>query len=124
MSTKQQTFEPGVMMTCDAPGMVRCARQVRRAPRIVVPHKDRLAPNMPAIRIMTTLHYCDAHAHCFDPADWLTDANKAKVEDCARRFRQPGFRPDFEAVQVEPVLVTTPEYRRFMAYLGIDDVAA
>jgi hypothetical protein len=101
-----------VVMSCDAPG---CLRQVRRAPRIIIPSRTPFDPTHRPIRVMTTLHCCDAHRDIFDPREWLTDQRKADVERVACARRPAGFRPDFEDVRVELVLVTTPEYRRFLA---------
>jgi len=115
MST-QRTHEtelatPVVIMTCDVAG---CLRQVRRAPRIIIPSRTPAVIGHRPIRVMTTLHYCEFHARVFDAREWLTDANKRRVELAARLKRMPDFVPDFEAVRVEPVLVTTPEYLAFM----------
>lgn len=124
MSTKEQTWEPGVMLTCDAPGPVRCGMQVRRAPVLAVPSRTPLLPGHKPMVVMTTLHYCEIHRNAFDPVEYWTDANKKRLEDRARQTRPAGFKPDFDACQLRHVLVTTPEYRRFMAYLGVRNVAA
>jgi hypothetical protein len=105
-----------VVMVCDAPG---CLRQVRRAPRIVIHSTTPLAPGHRPFKVMTPLHYCDQHFTCFDPREWLNDANKRRVEAALKRIRPPDFLPDFERPVTEPVLVTTPEYLAFMqAALG------
>lgn len=123
MST-QRTYEtelatPVVVMRCDAPG---CIRQVRRAPRIVIPSRTPLVIGHRSIRVMTTLHYCDDHAGCFNQHAWLTAKNKQRVEAHARVCRPLDWRPDFERVHAEPVLVTTPEYQAFMRYVLGDQV--
>lgn len=114
--TRFADFDPvSVVMHCDVAG---CLRQPKRAPRLVIPA---WAPPfiMPPIKIMTTLHYCDHHHDAFDVAAYLTDAQKAKIEDTARKMRPLGWRPDFERVHVEYLLVTTPEYREFLKSLGV-----
>ena len=105
---------PVVIMHCDAPG---CLRQVRRAPRIIVPSRTPLEPGHRPVRIMTTLHYCDAHAHVFDQREYLTDRRKSEIENFARHRRPLRWKPDFDAARIEAVLVTTPEYRRFLSYI-------
>lgn len=111
---------PLVVMTCDCSG---CLREVRRAPRVIVPGTP-ASPPAPPIRIMTTLHYCNIHHTAFDLADYWTDAIKARVESVARATRPFTWRPNFEAATTELVLTTTPEYRAFLAAIGIHEVAA
>ena len=111
---------PAVVMHCDVPG---CLALVRRAPRIVLPSRTPLEPGHVPLRIMTTLHYCDAHRHTFRLAEYWTDAIKRRAEDTARHLRPHEFRCDFDAAQVELLLVTTPEYRAFTRDLGINCVA-
>ena len=112
---------PAAVMHCDVPG---CLAMVRRAPRIVLPSRTPLAPGHAPLRVMTTLHYCDAHRATFQPALYWTDAIKRRVEIQARALRPADFRPDFEAARVEMVLVTTPEYRAFCCgTLGVNLVA-
>jgi hypothetical protein len=103
-------------MHCDHAG---CARQVRRAPRILVPSKTPFALGHAPIRIMTTLHYCEIHRLVFDPASYFTDAVKTMVEARARILRPIGFQCDFEQAVAVPVLVTTPEYRAFLQEIGV-----
>ena len=126
MSTKEQTWEPGTMMTCDgATGPLHCGRQVRRAPYMRIPSKTPGVPGHKPLIVMTTLHYCEEHRDSFDPAVYWTDKQKARLEAVAKKRRPAEFRPDFENVTVKHVLVTTPEYRQFMASrLGIHNVAA
>lgn len=114
---------PAVTMTCDFTGH-RCRREVRRAPRIIVPSRTPLALGHGPWRIMTTLHYCDLHRDTFHVEDYWTDAIKARVEQAVRHRRPPGFQPDFDAARVELLLVTTPEYRQFMHDLGARPDAA
>ena len=111
---------PAVMMTCDNSG---CRGQVKRAPRIVVPSRTPMLPGHAPIRIMTTLHYCEAHRTAFDVSSYWTDLIKRRAEDTARRIRPTLFRLDFEAATVELMLVTTPEYRQFLRSLGVNCVA-
>ena len=112
---------PAIAMRCDHPG---CLAEVRRAPRICVPHRGGVEPGCTPIRIMTTLHYCERHRAEFQAAAYWTPALMAKVEACARAKRPALFRPDFDRAWVELVLVTTPEYRAFLADIGACDAAA
>ena len=81
-------------MACDHSGIIKCARDVRRAPRIVVPAIPTVL-DLP-MKVMTTLHYCDAHAWDFKPAEYWTDRNKARLEQQARLIGRDQFKPDFE----------------------------
>lgn len=112
------TFYPGLHFDCDfrTDAGQRCLRWVTCAPRVVIP--DSLAFHRP-IRIMTDLHACDLHQTAFDVRTYLSAERRAKIEREAKRVRGDTFRPDFDAAMVEPVLVTTPEYRDFLQhYLG------
>lgn len=118
--------DPGdAMMACDA---VRgCAYSVRRAPRIVIPSRTPFEPLHRPFKIMTDLHYCEAHVGHFrneDVAAYLTDARKAEIEDMAKICRPAGFKPDFEQATYEMVLTTTPEYRAYLQSLGFSRVIA
>lgn len=110
--------DPGrLVMVCDHPG---CRRVPDRAPRMAIPSRTPNEPGHKAVRIMTDLHYCLPHHHgAFDPAVWLSDANKAMVEAQMAPRRPADFKPDFEAVRVEWLLVTTPEYHEFLRKRGI-----
>lgn len=107
-----------VVMSCDHAG---CLQLVRRGPRIVIPSRTPFEPGHRPVRIMTTLHYCELHQGEFDVAAYLTGAQKARVEGTARLLRPASFRPDFERAFAETVLVTTPEYRKFLEHLGVND---
>lgn len=110
---------PGMFMSCDASLPVgACLREVRRAPRIVIPAIWSGTPQFP-LRIMTTLHYCEEHRDAFDLATYLSGPQKARIEREARFKRGADFRPDFEKARYELVLVTTPEYREFMQHVGV-----
>lgn len=108
------------VMTCDVVG---CRRQPRRAPRIIIPSTV-FELDHPALRIMTTLHYCEDHRGAFDLAAYWTDAIKARVEKVAKAKRPLTWKPDFEHARFELVLVTTPEYRQFLQDMGMHVVAA
>ncbi len=108
---------PGMILSCDAPG---CLREVRYAPRVIVPARWTGTPMAP-IRIMTTLHCCDQH-RAFDLARYLSGAERARIERDGRRLRGPDFRADFDHAMVEYVLTTTPEYRAFAEYVGVQIV--
>lgn len=102
-------------MSCDHTTFI-CPREVRRAPRIVVPSRDGLVVR-PA-KVMTTLHYCDLHAWDFRPEEYWTGDQKARLEKTLRETGRPDFRPDFERSRIEMVLVTTPEYQDFLWHVG------
>ena len=110
-----------VVMSCDHKG---CLDLVRRGPRVVIPSRTPFEVGHKPIRIMTTLHYCEIHAHEFDVQAYLTGEQKTRIEGWAKQFRPLDFKPDFEAAKAEPVLVTTPEYRKFLEHLGVNDAAA
>ena len=109
---------PWIDMRCDHSGLV-CLREVRRAPRIVVPSCTPWEPGHAPLRVMTTLHYCELHKGEFNLDGYWTGAIKARLERVAKRKRPLGFRPDFEAARCEQVLVTTPEYRAFLYEIGL-----
>jgi hypothetical protein len=111
---------PELVMRCDVHG---CLQQVKRAPRICVPAT---APSllMRPVRVMTILHYCEHHRDVFKPAEWLNDANKARMEARAKIARPHGFKLDFEKAYCDMVLVTTPEYRAFLQHIGAHRVIA
>ena len=69
------------------------------------------------------MHYCDDHCRTFNAAEWLTDKQKAKVEAHTKKCRPLDWKPDFEMAICEMVLVTTPEYRAFLSYMGVHRVA-
>ena len=106
---------PHLVMSCDHVG---CKAVVRFAPRILVPSVSWFDPSHRPLRMMTTLHYCQLHWPEFTLADALTPALKLRFEAAARKARPIGFKPDFDKARVEPVLVTTPEYRAFLAHLA------
>ena len=108
---------PHIYTMCDHSGLIKCAREVKRAPRIVVP----AAPGILDVpmKVMTTLHYCDEHAWDFDPATYWTDKQKARLERYARDHGRGDFKPNFERSFIEHVLVTTPEYQNFLWKIGL-----
>lgn len=111
---------PPITMRCDHAG---CLREVRRAPRIVVPSRTPDAPGHAPIRIMTTLHYCEPHRDEFQAGAYWTPLMMDRVERVAYRKRPYGWKPDFDRAWVELVLVTTPEYRAFLEHIGAQDAA-
>lgn len=108
-----------VTMVCDVTG---CKQQPRRGPRVVIPGRTPLELGHAPLRVMTPLHYCELHRNHFDVAAWLTDAEKANIERIGRRVRPLGWKPDFDAVRIEHLLITTPEYREFLRTLGVQRV--
>jgi hypothetical protein len=102
-------------MTCDGSELITCIREVKRAPRVIVPARPECPAENP-LRLMTTLHYCDSCAvlRPLDVHAWLAEpGRKRRIEALARAQRGPDFKPDFEAATVELLLTTTPEYREF-----------
>ena len=112
-------YRPGLHMSCDIPadhGGV-CLRAVTNAPVIVIPGRTDCTAG-PPIRIITTQHCCDVHQGMFDAARYLSARERKRVEITARTIRPEGWRPDFDAVRVETMLVTTPEYRQLLQHWG------
>ena len=108
-------------MRCD--GAVGCKIEPQRAPRLIVPHvvKPGLLPLRPR-RMFTDLHYCEMHRIDIDAAklaqDLLSPQVKRDFERAAMLKWPLGYKCDFDRAYVEWVLVTTPEYRAFLAALG------
>lgn len=105
-----------IHMSCDHTGHP-CLREVRRAPRIVVPSAKPIEDHR-RLTVMTTLHYCDEHRWHFAPAQYWTDRQKARLEATARDAWLLPWKPDFEASYIEFVLVTIPEYQAFLWEIG------
>lgn len=106
-------------MRCDFPPPGTCFREVKRAPRIILPSRTPFEPGHAPLRIMTTLHFCDTHRYTFNVAHYWTGEIRTRAEAAARQKRPAGFRPDFDAAWCEMVLVTTPEYRGFLRNVGL-----
>lgn len=101
-------------MHCDHKG---CLAVPTRAARIVVPALSS-EPDHASIRMRTDVHTCDRHKDEFaDAADHLTPEVKRHFEMIARQSRPLGYRCDFDHAWIDFELVTTPEYRRFLAKL-------
>ena len=109
---------PTPIMWCDHTTF-KCLAEVRRAPVIVIPAKPPVERPHQPIRIYTPLHYCEAHRGDFDVQSYLSDAQKRRIEQAARGLRPDDFKPDFEEAFADLVLVTTPEYRRFLVHIGV-----
>jgi hypothetical protein len=104
-------------MICDRLG---CKNTPMRAPRLVVPPMHWLLnPEWRPLKVMTALHYCEVHKNEPTADDILRPAIKLALEDLARKARPIGFQCDFEKAFIEMVLVTTPEYRAWLARLNI-----
>lgn len=106
---------------CD--GDPNCKLDPHRAPVIMVPHKFVFGQRLEKPRRMfTDLHYCDWHRVNLDDAKLLEALLSARVKqdfEAAAKIKWPlGYSCDFEKARVEWVLVTTPEYRNFLASLG------
>lgn len=120
-------------MRCDSNSLIGwpCRNSVARAPVLVVRPKPYLPFVSPApIRVYNTWHFCERHKRQVEDqmlGELLTPATIADVEEIARRRNWPlEYRPDFDGAGVDWVLVTTPEYRRFLnriEYLGARAVA-
>ena len=103
-------------MICDHIG---CKIEPMRAPRVIVPSKTWLEPGHVSIRMMTTLHYCELHKGEVLIGDIMNAQQRQRFETFAKRHRPIGFKCDFDAAFIEYVLVTTPEYRQFLADIDI-----
>lgn len=110
----------------------RCANTPMRAPRLVVCSKTPSEPRHRPLKMFTTLHYCEIHKGELKLEDLLQPKVIADFEEAARRKRPHGFKCDFEPYDgstgkggtfVEWVLMTTPEYRDFLAALGAGGIA-
>lgn len=107
-------------MICDhfINSLERCKLTPTRAPRLVVFSKTPFEPEHKPLKMFTTLHYCELHAGEVKLEDLLQPKIKLDFEAAARMKRPLDFKCDFEGSIVEYVLVSTPEYRRFMAAMG------
>lgn len=107
-------------MMCDHfdGALTQCKNEPMRAPRVVVPSKTWLEPGHIALKMMTTLHYCEWHKGELKLADVLNAKIKVDFERVAKAKRPLDFKCDFDAAFIEWVLVTTPEYREWMSKLG------
>ena len=114
---------PTIHMHCDHTGPLRCVREVKRAPVIVILSRTPMEPGHKPIRIHTPLHYCEWHRGDFKVQEYLSDAQKRRIELEMRGIRPMGFKPDFDGAFADLVLVTTPEYRRFLRYIGVTRAA-
>ena len=116
--------EPQIKFVCDASG---CKVAPHRAPAIVVPHKLNgfaifMGDNYQPIKMHTVVHFCEAHRITMDQQKLLdailTTEVKVHFEKAAKMKRALDFKPDFENARLDWELVTTPEYRRYLAALG------
>lgn len=107
-------------MICDhyVTALERCKNTPMRAPRLVVPSQTPDAWDHPPLKMFTTLHFCELHKGLVAVSDLLQPNVKRDMERAAKLKRPLGFKPDFEKAFIEYVLVTTPEYRKFLAALG------
>lgn len=115
---------PGVRFICD--GDPACKIPPKRAPKIVVCNLfkgvGQIGPQYRSLTMYTAVHYCENHILALDEAKLaaalLTPEFKRGFEDAARKKRASDFVCDFETAKLEWELVTTPEYRRFLAAMG------
>lgn len=111
-------------MRCD--GAFGCRNSVARAPRLQVPPKPFILGGPKNLRMMTTLHYCERHAQQTPPPVTAEALLRPKLiadfERIAKLKWPHDIVPDFEAAWIEWVLVTTPEYRRFLAAIEVNTV--
>lgn len=99
----------------------RCANTPTRAPRVMVPcqsGREEVDPEYEPLRMFTTLHYCELHTGDVAIGEVLTEKVKRDFEFAAKRKRGLDFKCDFDKAEIELVLTTTPEYRRFLASMG------
>lgn len=115
---------PGVRFTCDITG---CKFDPYRAPAIFVPHRGNgklsiLDDEWRPVRMFTTLHFCEPHRAQLDQVALvqrlLTPAIKVQIETTAKKKRHADFKVDFEAAWLDWLLLSTPEYRKFLASMG------
>jgi hypothetical protein len=104
---------------------MKCGNTPTRAPRVVVCSRTPHEPGHRPLKMFTTLHFCEIHKDQVKLADLLQPSVIADFEKAARLNRPIGFKCDFEPYEgerggafVEFVLVTTPEYRNFLAAIG------
>jgi hypothetical protein len=116
-------------LTCDHAG---CKNTPARAPRLIVQSMTPDEPGHKPIRMFTPYHFCEIHRNEIEPDTLLTPRVKEAFERCARLKRPLDYKCDFEpgewrgidahGTALEFVLVTTPEYRAFMAALGVSGI--
>ncbi|HEV2187516.1 MAG TPA: hypothetical protein VGR70_09925 [Stellaceae bacterium] len=107
-------------MRCDG-GMGGCKLSVARAPQIVVSPKPWIAGLSPQpIKVMTTLHFCELHKGSVTIEALLHDKIKAGIEARAKAKWPHEYKPDFEGAFINWILVTTPEYRKFLSKLELN----
>jgi hypothetical protein len=109
-------------MRCDGAGG-RCKLPPIRAPRLVVgptPWDFMAAP----IWKFTTDHFCELHKHEYtleaalnSPSPYGRWTAKRDIELIAKRKWPQGRTPDFDNAEIEWMLTTTPEYRRFLEFI-------
>lgn len=104
-------------MICDHIG---CKIEPMRAPRVVVFSVTPFAVDHRPLKMMTTLHYCEQHKGELKLEDLLGKKVKREFEVIAKQKRPLDFKCDFEHAIIEWVLITTPEYRGFLAAMGKD----
>jgi hypothetical protein len=106
---------------------IHCPNTPMRAPRLVVASKTPREPEHRALKMFTTLHYCELHKGEVKAEDLLQPGIIASFEQAAKLKRPIDFKCDFDIYDpatgkggafIEYVLITTPEYRRFEAALG------
>lgn len=106
-------------MICDHIG---CKNEPMRAPRVVVFSVTPFELGHRPLKMMTTLHYCELHKGELKVEDLLPKKIKRDFEAIAKKKRPLDFKCDFEHAMIEYVLVTTPEYRAFLAGLGFKGI--
>jgi len=105
-------------MICDH---VYCKAMPTRGARLVVPAKGLYAFVFKPLKVMSTYHFCELHIGEIKLADMLRPHIRQQLEAMAKgaRRRGPEFVCDFDHAFIEYVLVTTPEYRRWMEQIDI-----
>lgn len=108
-------------MKCDADSA--CRIEPHRGIRLLIPHRFQMGQErLPPRRVMTPFHFCEQHRVTADEAKLvaaLLTRDVIRDVEAAAKIKWPlGYKCDFDNTTIDWVLVTTPEYRAFLAALG------
>jgi hypothetical protein len=107
-------------MHCEYAG---CRLPALRSPVVHVPPRPQLH-EVDDLHLWSDVHYCERHVGDFTVEGVLRGAMLGVIEEMARRkWRDPALKPDFENARLEWLLVTTPEYRQWLARLELGRAA-
>jgi hypothetical protein len=103
----------------------RCKAPPLWSPAVYVPSKTPMADGHRQLRMMTKIHFCQAHAGELRIDDFLDGNRRAAFESHAKRGRPHDFRCDFDAAHIVYISIFAPEYGAFLLALqgGRDAVA-